>query len=160
MILRGNINVDRHFTVSVFIVHKDKVLLHLHKKAEKMLPLGGHIELNELPEETCIREAQEESGLKINLYNPINNKLKNSCELAGEKLLINPMHTIFGEINPEYYHIDLVYYATANSFDTMPEDGESNLLKWYNKEELKNAYDIQHNILTMANEALELLGER
>ncbi|WP_297430261.1 hypothetical protein [Clostridium sp.] len=63
-------------------------------------------------------------------------------------------------INPEHYHIDFVYYATADSFDTIPGDGESNLLKWYSKEELKNAYDIQNNILTMANEALELLAER
>ena len=152
--------MDRHFTVSVYIVHKDKVLLHLHKKAKKILPLGGHIELNELPEEACIRETQEESGLQIKLYNPLNNQLKNSCELVGEKLLINPMYTILGEINPEHYHIDFVYYATAKSFDTIPGDGESNLLKWYNKEDLKSAYDIQHNILTMANEALELLGER
>ena len=57
-------------------------------------------------------------------------------------------------------YIDFAYYATANSFDTRPGDGESNLLKWYNKEALKNACDIQHNILSMANEALELLGER
>jgi ADP-ribose pyrophosphatase YjhB (NUDIX family) len=152
--------MDRHFTVSIFIVYTDKVLLHIHKKAKKILPLGGHIELNELPEEACIREAQEEAGLEINLYNPINNQLKNSCELVGEKLLINPIHTIFGEINPEHYHIDFVFYATAKSSDTIPGDGESTMLKWYNKEDLKNAYDIQHNILTMANEALELLGER
>ena len=152
--------MDRHFTVSIYIVYKDKVLLHLHKKAKKILPIGGHIEVNELPEEACIREAQEESGLKIKLYNPLNDQLKNSCELVGEKLLVNPMYTIFGAINPVHYHIDFVYYATAKSFDTIPGDGESKLLKWYNKEDLKNAYDIQPNILTMANEALELLGER
>lgn len=152
--------MDRHFTVSIYIVRKDKVLLHLHKKAKKILPLGGHIELNELPEEACIREAQEESGLKITLYNSSNNQLGNSCELAGEKLLVNPMYTILGEVNPEHYHIDFVYYANANSFDIVPGDGESNLIKWYTKEDLKNAEDIQHNILTMANEALELLGER
>ncbi len=92
--LGGNIKMDRHFTVSVFIVHKDKVLLHLHKKAKKILPLGGHIEVNELPEEACIREAKEESGLEINL---------------------------------NHYHIDFVYYATTESFETMPADGESNL---------------------------------
>lgn len=152
--------MDRHFTVSIYIVHEDKVLLHLHKKAKKILPLGGHIEINESPEEACIREVKEESGLKINLYNPLNTELKNSCELVGEKLLINPMYTMLGEINPQHYHIDFVYYATANSFDTMPGAGESKLLKWYNKEDLKNAHDIQSNVLTMANEALELLGER
>ncbi|GLC31734.1 hypothetical protein [Clostridium omnivorum] len=89
--------MDRHFTVSVYIVHEDKVLLHLHNRAKKILPIGGHI--------------------------------------------------------------DFVYYTTAKSFDTKPEAGESSLLKWYNKEDLKNAYDIQQNVLTMANEVLELLGE-
>jgi ADP-ribose pyrophosphatase YjhB (NUDIX family) len=62
--VEGNISMDRYFTVSVFIVHKDKVLLHLHKKAKKILPLGGHIEINELPEEACIREAIELLGKK------------------------------------------------------------------------------------------------
>ncbi len=152
--------MDRHFTVSIFIVHKDKVLLHLHKKAKKALPIGGYVELNELPEEACIREAQKESGLKINLYNPLSSQLKNACKLAEEKLLINPMYKILGEISPEHYHIDFVFYATAQSFDTVPEYGESNLLKWYNKEDLKNAYDVQHNIVVMTNEALELLGEK
>lgn len=151
--------MDRHFTVSIFIVYEDKVLLHSHKKAKKILPLGGHIEVNELPEETCIREAEEESGLKIDLYNPVNKELKKSCELTGERLLANPMHTIFGEITPEHCHVDFVYYASAKSYETKPVDGESNLLKWYTKYELKNANNIQENILTMAYEALELLAK-
>lgn len=151
--------MDRHFTVSIFIVHEDKVLLHSHKKAKKILPLGGHIEVNELPEEACIREALEESGLNISLFNPVNIELKKSCELEGEKLLVNPMHTIFGEITPEHSHIDFVYYASTKSYETKPADGESNLLKWYTKEELNNAINIQRNILTMANEALDLLAK-
>lgn len=44
-------------------------------------------------------------------------------------MLINPMSTILSEINPKHYHIDFVYYATAESFETIPGDGESNLLK-------------------------------
>ena len=152
--------MDRHFTVSVFIVCNDKVLLHLHKKAKKILPLGGHIELNELPEEACIREVKEEAGLKINLYNPVDIALKKSCDLSGEKLLINPMHTIFGDVSPNHSHIDCVYYATTNSFETYPENGESKILKWYSKDELNKSTNIQANILTMANEALELLGKK
>lgn len=154
-------SIERHFTVSVYIVHKDKVLLHLHKKAEIMLPLGGHIELNELPEEACIREAREESGLNINLYNSeINKLLKNSSKLTVEKILINPMHTVLCQVNSEHYHIDLVYYATAKSFDTIPGDGESKLLKWFAKEDLKDTYNIPPNVLAMATESLELLTER
>ncbi len=150
--------MDKHFTVSIFIVHKDKVLLHVHKRAKKILPLGGHIEPNELPEEACMREVQEESGLKINLYNPQNVSLNNACSLDGERLLVNPIYTILSEITSEHYHIDLVYYATAESFYLIPGYGESNLLIWYNKEELKSANNIQHNILNMAKEALEILG--
>gem|GEM_PF-4528235 len=35
-------SIQKHFTASIYIVHKDKVLLHLHKKYNKILPLGGH----------------------------------------------------------------------------------------------------------------------
>ena len=149
--------MNRHFTVSVFIVCKDKVLLHLHKKAKKMLPLGEHIEVNELPKEAYIREAKEEAGLNVTLYNPIDINLKKSCDLSGEKLLINPIHTILGDVSPNHSHIDFVYYATTTSFETSPEIGESKILKWYSKEDLKNAHNIQENILVMATEALDLL---
>lgn len=153
-------SIERHFTASVYIVHKDKVLLHLHKRAKIMLPLGGHIEVNELPEETCVREAKEESGLNIDLYNPnINKLLKNSKELGVEKVLINPMYTVLCEVDCNHYHIDLVYYATAESFETIPEYGESNLLKWFSKEDLKHIYNTPHNVLVMANEALKLLTQ-
>lgn len=63
-------------------------------------------------------------------------------------------------IDESKYHIDFVYYATTKSYKTSPADGESNLLNWFTKEELKSTNNIQENILTMANEALELLGER
>lgn len=149
--------MNKHFTVSVFIIHNKKVLLHLHKKAKKILPLGGHIESNELPEETCMREVFEESGLKVKLYNPVNEELKKSCELSGEKLLINPIHTILGEVEPNHYHVDFIYYATSESSQVSPQTGESKLLKWYSKKDLEESSNIQENILNMAKEALELL---
>ncbi len=73
-------------------------------------------------------------------------------------MLVNPIYTILSEITSEHYHIDLVYYATAESFYLIPGYGESDSLKWYNKEDLKSANNIQHNILNMAKEALEILG--
>jgi len=41
--------------VSVFIVHRDKVLLIYHKYYNEWLPIGGHIELDEDPEEALYR---------------------------------------------------------------------------------------------------------
>jgi len=37
------------FTASVFVVHKNKVLLRMHDKYKMWLSVGGHIELDEDP---------------------------------------------------------------------------------------------------------------
>ena len=53
--------------VSYFVcVDCDYVLLGDHKNAQLWLPSGGHVELNEHPRDTAIREAAEELHLKAN----------------------------------------------------------------------------------------------
>src|SRR5256886_11095557 len=52
---------------TLFRSHKGKVLLIHHRKLDKWLPLGGHIELDEDPEQAALREAKEESGFDIEL---------------------------------------------------------------------------------------------
>ncbi len=51
--------LDRTLTATVYIVNKDRVLLHMHKKFNSLFPVGGHMESHELPHETAIREALE-----------------------------------------------------------------------------------------------------
>lgn len=53
------------FIVNIFIVYENKVLLIYHKQLNKWLSIGGHIELNEDPEEALFREVREECGLEI-----------------------------------------------------------------------------------------------
>ncbi|MBI1840272.1 MAG: NUDIX domain-containing protein, partial [Verrucomicrobia bacterium] len=55
------------FTVAIFLIDQGRVLLVLHKRLKKWLPLGGHIELDEDPETAALREAKEESGYDIEL---------------------------------------------------------------------------------------------
>jgi len=55
------------FTAAIFVVQDHKVLLIHHRKLNKWLPLGGHIELDEDPEQAALREAKEESGLDVEL---------------------------------------------------------------------------------------------
>ena len=47
------------FTVEVFVVYQDKVLLRKHDKYGMWLSVGGHIELDEDPNETALREVKE-----------------------------------------------------------------------------------------------------
>ena len=55
------------FTASILVVQDNAVLLHMHKKLHIWLPPGGHIELDEDPNQAAIREAKEETGLDIEL---------------------------------------------------------------------------------------------
>ena len=55
------------FTVAIYVVRDGKILLIHHRKLDKWLPLGGHIELDEEPEQAALREAKEESGLDVEL---------------------------------------------------------------------------------------------
>jgi len=55
------------FTVEVFVVYNKKVLLRKHDKYKKWLSVGGHIELDENPNEAAIREVKEEVGIEVEL---------------------------------------------------------------------------------------------
>ena len=53
--------------VAGYIYYNDKVLLVHHKKLDLWLPVGGHIEPNETPDEALHREVKEEVGLRVEL---------------------------------------------------------------------------------------------
>ena len=53
------------FTAEVFIVYQNKVLLRKHDKYKMWLSVGGHIELDEEPNQAAVREVKEEAGLDV-----------------------------------------------------------------------------------------------
>jgi ADP-ribose pyrophosphatase YjhB (NUDIX family) len=100
----------REFTVAVFVVHQERVLLLLHPKLGRWLPPGGHIEPNELPDEAAVREVDEETGVKIRLIGG------QGLPIDEPRQLIRPAGIQLENIGPGHQHIDLVYFA-------VPEDG-------------------------------------
>ena len=146
--------ITRHFTVTTTIVHKNKVLLHFHKSLKKWLPIGGHIDRDELPEEAAIREAKEEAGIDIELHR--SRKIFIDREARD---LILPLHIMLQDINQFHQHIDLGFYANAKTFDLKPAKDETENLKWFSKEEIKKIYAPQ-NVKIRALEALRILGEK
>jgi len=151
-----NMEITKHFTTSVYIVHKNKILLHQHKRYNILLPVGRHIERDELPDETAIKEAKEESGLDISLYNSNSLKedhFKKATELnRGEHLNLH-------FVGPQHQHIDFIFYATANSNKLNPQKGETKELYWFTEEEIKNSTVIEEVVKTYALEALEILKD-
>jgi 8-oxo-dGTP pyrophosphatase MutT (NUDIX family) len=140
------------FCAEVFIVHNNKVLLRKHDKLGIWLGVGGHIELDEDPNQAAIREVKEEVGLDVELYNPTNlHKRENFKEL------IPPKHINRHKINDTHEHIALVYFAKANTDQLVLSKIEvTEDCKWLTKEEL-NDLNLNKDIKKYAIHALELL---
>ena len=133
------------FTVAVFIVESGKILLVHHRKLNKWLPIGGHIELDEDPEQAALREAFEESGFEVELVGD-----RPPTTEPGTRALIAPRFLDIHRISDTHEHIGMIYWArpkngamtlaaaehhdicwrAANDLDAL-RPPMSNAVKWY-----------------------------
>ncbi len=145
------------FTASVYIVFENKVLLHRHKRLGIWLPPGGHIELDEDPNEAVIREAKEETGLDIELvgYSKKYESAYDSRDLVAPRFL----NRHFYDLTRTHEHVDCVYFATSERGDARHEivGGE---IRWFSREELEqNPYGVDLDVREHALAALkEVIG--
>lgn len=138
--------IEREFISTVFVVDAGKVLMTWNKKVKTWIPVGGHIEANELPCSSVIREAKEESGLDIHLFNPYQ-----SAETAN---LDQPVHMHLDHIKEDHKHINLIYFARVRGGELMDESDEQTPLKWFSKEEIVKS-DLLPNIKEWALKAIQ-----
>lgn len=122
------------FVVSIFIIYENKVLLINHKQLNKWLPIGGHIELNEDPEEALFREVKEECGLEIEILSK-----KPVVVSEGTKFLYTPSFLDIHKISEDHKHIGLTYFAKAKSDKFILNKEEHKDIKWFSKEDLESA---------------------
>jgi 8-oxo-dGTP pyrophosphatase MutT (NUDIX family) len=102
-------SLTRDFTVAVFVVWQNQVLLHQHRKLGKWLPPGGHIEANELPDQAAMREVLEEAGVQVQLI--ASDKLEYLPESELPRQLTRPRGIQLEGISVGHEHIDLIYFA-------------------------------------------------
>lgn len=145
------------FAADVFVVRRDKVLLRMHDKYKIWLAVGGHIELNEDPNEAAVREVKEEVGLDVVLFG---NPGIDNYEPLTYKELIPPRFMNIHPISPTHRHLSLVYFARSEEGEVKPEgDDVSNEWHWFTKEELeRNKQGIKESIRQYALTALKEAG--
>lgn len=144
------------FTVEVFIVYKNKVLLRKHDKYKLWLSVGGHIELDEDPNEAALREVKEEVGLDIELYS--DPKIPTTKDDAHREL-IPPMFMNRHHINATHEHVTLIYFAKSETNALMLSKSEkSDECRWFSLNDL-DSEDITEKIKVYAKSALKILSE-
>jgi 8-oxo-dGTP pyrophosphatase MutT (NUDIX family) len=97
--------MDRHFTVTGFVVEGDRTLLHWHLKNQMWLPPGGHVDPDEDPVQAVLREVLEETGIQAEI-------VVDAMPLPfAEPQQLPPPLTILVEDIAEgpHQHIDLIY---------------------------------------------------
>lgn len=144
------------YCADAYIVHQDKVLLRFHEKYKTWLVPGGHVELDETPEDAAVREAKEEVGLDIELWKGS----KPDTSLPGYRELIPPAFMNVHKINEEHRHFSLAYFATTTTDKIQePETEEkSGGCRWFTREELLAEDGINSTTKLYALKALEVLS--
>ena len=115
------------FVVSVFIVHRKRVLLVYHKKYNEWLPIGGHIDLNEDPEEALFKEIREECGLSVKIL-----AQKPRIAHSGVKPILTPSFMDVHRITDTHKHIAFVYFATSKRDNVKLHEREHRAFRWVN----------------------------
>lgn len=146
-----HIHKEYDFVVSIFIVRRGKVLLIHHKRYDKWLPIGGHIELNEDPEEALVREIREESGLSVEILSE-----KPRIGHRGVKPILTPAYVDVHHIYPGHRHIAFVYFGRSRSSRVRLHRKEHREFKWFSRSDLsRSRYSVTRSIRFYCRKALE-----
>ena len=123
--------MKREFCASVFVVNPidKKILLCHHKKFNRWVQPGGHIEVDETPEETALRETYEETGVRVKLLGE---------RFPREDDFIRPLGIQKNRGKDKSLHIDITYVGIPITQDEVIEDEEIDRCAWFTLEELSD----------------------
>lgn len=152
--------MEKHFTATIYlvaVVNGDvKVLLHKHKKMAIWIGVGGHVERDENPFETVLRETKEETGFTPTLIPRLRQPF-----IASYVTLLPTPHFIFQfkisayRNEPSHFHIDLVFIGTIKRPSEIKMQEE---FRWFSAKELKTL-ELQKEVVYITRKALEI-GKR
>ena len=117
----------KHLVSYFVLVDPDQrsILLVDHIKAQLWLPTGGHVQPNELPRDTVIREAAEELGMQKAVF------LRND----DKPFFITVTQTV--GLTPGHTDVSLWYLLRGSVHDTIRYDrSEFTDIEWYTFDEI------------------------
>ena len=121
--------------VAGYIIHKNRVLLIQHKKLDLWLPVGGHIEKDETPDDALFREIKEEVGIDVEILNCLNFPIQGNTK----KNLANPFHVNVHSVK-DHDHCCLYYICKAINPEKLKINSELKSYRWFSKEDLNKEY--------------------
>lgn len=138
--------MERHFTATALVIDEEKsrALLLWHKRLQRWMPPGGHMEPNETPDEAATREVKEETGLDVEILAEEQEDFYRNTGYEG-RILKKPFAFFLEKIPPcpergetEHEHIDFIYRAcpvdARESLTLCIEEHDH--IRWFTREEI------------------------
>lgn len=121
--------------VAGYIVHQTKILLIHHRKLDLWLPVGGHIEENETPDQALLREIKEEVGIDVEILN------KSDMLLGGnvKHNLATPFYVNVHSVG-DHDHCCFYYICKALNPKQLKINKELKNFEWFTKNDLNKNY--------------------
>lgn len=149
---------QKQFCASViFLTQTDPIqtLLVHHKKYDLWLQPGGHIEPDENPMQTAIREAMEETGIDVSSYLLPGDKVDDyAFKLPVPYYFLEEKIPAYQD-TPEHFHLDFLYVVRLPTVVTplLEQDGAHDI-RWFTLEEVRQLPTFK-NTQYMLNELMK-----
>ena len=108
-----------HVTASAIVVGPRGVLLHRHRRLDRWMQPGGHLDPGEEPHDAAVRECREETGLE-------------TVHPAGTPRFV---HLDVHPASSGHVHLDLRYLVIGPDAPPAPPPGESPEVAWVSWDE-------------------------
>jgi 8-oxo-dGTP pyrophosphatase MutT (NUDIX family) len=153
----------RHFVATCYVVNDGATLLHEHGTLEMWLPPGGHVDRDELPHETALRETYEETGLQPDLVadaGPYGTDQVSSLPRPAAFLLEDIDVHEDGRV--AHQHVDFVYFAASEKSTVDPAgrgEAGADAWTWFRPADLDaRADELATDVRDLGKRAIETLS--
>ena len=133
--------------VAGYLFHNNKLLLIHHKKLDKWLPVGGHIDPTEIPDDCLVREFKEEVNLDIEIIKT------NNTNVPNNRKLFLPFHIEVHNAG-DHDHCCLFYLCQTKNPEVKIKPDEIIDFKWFQEHEL-NQDIIPQDVQIIGKEAFK-----
>jgi len=141
---------NKCWVTTIFLVNEEKkVLLNWNKVLQTWIPVGGHIDKGETPQEAIRREVEEETGFDFDLYGDFKRE--------GDVQLIKLYRFQMEKVPHHNTHMNFVFFGKCLKHDrAVFQTDEKEKLRWFSREEVLNEKMLE-SVKSSALKALEVV---
>lgn len=153
--------MKKQFTATGYVVNQDRsrMLMIFHQGLQLWLPPGGHVDPDEFPSDTVVREVREETGvqarhagtqpLEMNLNGSTEAQLPTPFAMAAQ-LIPESAKDI------EHIHMDMMYLLEAeDTADLTTQEQEVDAAGWFSRTQILEELTTTDSVRAFAQEHLQ-----